>query len=236
MPLNSRAGRASWRSVSPTTISRSCGTSPVPLPAFDSYRGARRPLARSSQRPPHQADGLIARTPRRSEFRYAAFPFRDARQCGLRAHWRMRGGDGDGHAQSTVRSVNVGSYPGSARLVAAQRIGEECHKLTSVTENNGFQARESRALFSLANLNMLLFHDGQKRIHPAGAHHQHAHRCSAATICHTRHRNGVDERRLHHRRRRRKDRSRTNGNCGARDCVRRSAERYHVLSRARPSL
>jgi hypothetical protein len=40
--------------------------------------------------------------------------------------WR----DGDGHAQSTVRSVNVGSYPGSARLVAAQRIGEECQVQT----------------------------------------------------------------------------------------------------------
>ena len=120
MPLNSRAGRASWRSVSPTTISRSCGTSPVPLPAFDSYRGARRPLARSSQRPPHQADGLIARTPRRSELRYAAFPFRDACQC---ARYEPTGacvaGDGNGHAQSTVRSVNVGSYPGSARLRSA---------------------------------------------------------------------------------------------------------------------
>jgi hypothetical protein len=49
------------------------------------------------------------------------------RATGPLAHaWR----DGDGHAQSTVRSVNVGSYPGSARLIAAQRIGEECQKTT----------------------------------------------------------------------------------------------------------
>jgi len=47
----------------------------------------------------------------------------NVRATGPLAHaWRDR----DGDAQSTVRSVNVGSYPGSARLVATQRIGEEC--------------------------------------------------------------------------------------------------------------
>ena len=68
------------------------------------------------------------RVARSSDTQLFLFAMRaNVRATGTLAHaWR----DGDGHAQSTVRSVNVGSYPGSARLVAAQRIGEECQEPT----------------------------------------------------------------------------------------------------------
>ena len=143
MPLNSRAGRASWRSVSPTTISRSCGTSPVPLPAFDSYRGARRPLARSSQRPPHQAEWTHCENS-------ASLGAPNAFSFSACARYEPTGacvaGDGDGHAQSTVRSVNVGSYPGSARLVAAQRIGEECQSRPKCVASKGLWLKRDPSL------------------------------------------------------------------------------------------
>ena len=72
------------------------------------------------------------RVARSSDTQLFLFAMRaNVRATGPLAHaWR----DGDGHAQSTVRSVNVGSYPGSARLVATQRIGEECQLPTHAVQ------------------------------------------------------------------------------------------------------
>jgi hypothetical protein len=126
LPLNSR-GRSRVLGVS--SYQRGYGdraASPVPLPGF-------RPISRCSSAARSiepTTTSPIARTPRRSELEYAALLF--AMRANVSAAGPLAHGscDGDGHARPTVRLINVGSYSGSARLVAAQQVGEECQEQT----------------------------------------------------------------------------------------------------------